>query len=47
MVKTEASKTATGNWLLKAICINGHVVFKDQMHPNGPYRCPNCGSDVN
>ena len=46
MFKTEASKTPSGNWNLKATCANGHTVFKDQMHPSGPYKCPYCGRDV-
>lgn len=46
MYRTEASRVQTGNWLLAASCKNGHRVFKDQMHPNGPYSCPYCGADV-
>ena len=44
--KTEASKVRTGNWQLEASCQKGHTVFKDQMHPAGPYKCPYCGFDV-
>lgn len=46
MFRTEASKVSYGNWILQASCPKGHTVFKDQMHPNGPYRCPYCGLDV-
>ncbi|MES2171564.1 MAG: hypothetical protein V4479_12725 [Actinomycetota bacterium] len=46
MFKTDASKTKTGNWLLQGTCSQGHTVFKDQMHPKGPYKCPYCGNDV-
>lgn len=46
MFKTEASRQKQGNWLIEARCVNGHTVFKDQMHPNGPYKCPYCGHDV-
>lgn len=46
MFKTEAAKLPSGNWLLEAACASGHKVFKDQFHPNSPYKCPYCGSDV-
>lgn len=46
MFKTDASKTKTGNWQLEGSCNKGHTVFKDQMHPKGPYKCPYCGGDV-
>ncbi|WP_156165606.1 hypothetical protein [Demequina rhizosphaerae] len=46
MFKTEASRTATGNWLIQATCGKGHTVFKNQMHPNDSYKCPYCGGDV-
>jgi len=46
MFKTEAAKTPSGNWQVKATCANGHTVFKDQFHPNDPYKCPYCGREV-
>ncbi len=46
MFKTKASKIKTGNWLLEASCSKGHTVFKDQMHPAGPYECPYCGGEI-
>jgi hypothetical protein len=46
MFRTEASKFKTGNWQLEASCTAGHTVFKDAMHPRGPYKCPYCGNDV-
>ena len=46
MFKIEASKTRSGNWLVDASCVKGHTVFKDQMHPRDPYKCPFCGGDV-
>lgn len=46
MFRIEASTTAHGNWQLRAACDKGHLVYKDQMHPDGPYKCPFCGHDV-
>lgn len=46
MFRTEASKLKKGNWQLEASCTAGHTVFKDAMHPRGPYKCPYCGNDV-
>jgi len=48
MFKTNASKTATGNYLVEASCKGNpsHTVFKDQFNVNGPYKCPYCGNDV-
>lgn len=46
MFKTNASKVKQGNWNLEASCSNRHTVFKDQMHPRGPYKCPYCGHSV-
>lgn len=46
MFRTEASKVSQGNYNLQASCVKGHTVFKDQMHPSGPYKCPFCDGDV-
>lgn len=46
MFRTEASPTVAGDWQLRATCDKGHTVYKDQMHPSGPYKCPHCGADV-
>lgn len=46
MFKTEAAKTESGNWRIKATCTNSHTVFKDQMHASAEYKCPYCGADV-
>lgn len=52
MFKTETKPVPTGNYQIAVQCGNGHTTFKDQMHPNGPYKCGQptgsgtCGKDV-
>jgi len=50
MFKTPASRVPTGNYLVEATCQGPlrHTVYKNQMSPNGPYKCPypGCGHDV-
>lgn len=39
MHRTSTSPSSSGNYNLATTCSAGHVTYKDQMHPNAPYKC--------
>jgi len=43
--KTEAQKTASGNYDVQATCTKGHTCFK-KRGDRDTYKCPYCGNDV-
>jgi hypothetical protein len=43
--KTEALKSANGNFDVQGTCPKGHTVFKKRGDFNA-YKCPYCGHDV-
>lgn len=45
MFKTEAQKTASGNYDVQATCAKGHTCFK-KRGDRDTYKCPYCGNDV-